>query len=302
MKKKKDKQSDINKEQTAPVTEFKATTLLLTCLQDMMAAREDFVSEPAGVEPVHRFRVAVRRLRSLLSFFKPVLDLQEYEAAQKQLRAMAQDFAFVRELDVLAEDWQVATMRYPELVDYNHSKLAEMLRIERAGAEAELYVQYGHSEAVVILAAVRTQLTAMLRDYFADQEPLLRGFARDRMDEWIKETNKGFKKVDYTDLDAVHALRIKCKKMRYAAGALNELLPNVYVTVEETARELQDILGAFCDARRSTDVLRSLGERHSGEELHYEIGLYTGLQIGRASRLMGGLTKEKKRHFSIAKK
>ena len=57
------------KQQEVAVKEFKATALLLGCVQEMVTAREDFACEPAGVEPVHRFRVAIRRLRSLLSFF-----------------------------------------------------------------------------------------------------------------------------------------------------------------------------------------------------------------------------------------
>ncbi len=67
--------------------------------------------ESAGVDDVHRGRVAARRLRSLLKTFRPLLEPRRARLYRVDLRSFARGLAGVREADVRREILMSAATR-----------------------------------------------------------------------------------------------------------------------------------------------------------------------------------------------
>src|SRR5512137_967481 len=71
--------------------------------QQRLLAAAAAALETAGVEDVHRGRVAARRLRSILKTFRPLLEPRRDRLYRADLRSFAQALGAVREADVRRE-------------------------------------------------------------------------------------------------------------------------------------------------------------------------------------------------------
>ncbi|HWQ62542.1 MAG TPA: CYTH domain-containing protein, partial [Negativicutes bacterium] len=72
----------------------------------VFAAYEAFGADRGDAETIHRLRVQLRRLRSLLSLARPLADPEEYESWQQELGALSQTTHGLREADVVAAAWE----------------------------------------------------------------------------------------------------------------------------------------------------------------------------------------------------
>jgi phosphohistidine phosphatase len=84
-------------------------------LQEISRMQEQFIAAPYDQEVNHQLRVEIRAFRSILSFIKPLLNQREYSNVQDQLRELAQRFAHLREIDVLADEWSELLQIHPEV-------------------------------------------------------------------------------------------------------------------------------------------------------------------------------------------
>ncbi len=199
-------------------------------------------------EAIHRARVAIRRLRSALSLFRAHLpaDAQRYK---EELRWVAGLLGEVRDLDVQREQllaWQ-ATRAFPWAEDLApvHAWLAR----QRARAYAAL------------LRGLNTTRYRRFADAFArflregesvvaeaGQVPI-----RQALPRLIRKRHAKLRKLgDALTLDAppedYHALRIQCKRLRYALDTGGHLFGRRTQAYLARCAALQELLGEIQDA------------------------------------------------------
>jgi CHAD domain-containing protein len=209
--------------------------------------------EPAlrlGEDPkaIHRARVAIRRLRSALSLFRAHLpaDAQRYKEA---LRWIAGLLGEVRDLDVQREQllaWQ-SSCAFPWAEDLApvHTWLAR----QRARAQASLLRG---------LKTTRYQHFASAFSRFLREGETAAGEAghapvRQALPRLIRKRHAKLRKLgDALTLNAppedYHALRIRCKRLRYALDMVAHLFGHRARTYLARCAALQDLLGELQDA------------------------------------------------------
>lgn len=233
-------------------------------LQEMLAGAHGALSRRANdaryptAEAIHRFRVGLRRLRSILSAFGDAFPERERHALSDRLRAVAQRYGRVREWDVfLGTSLAPLRAEMPE-----EMALAALERQARKARRAALppgdtlkshlaAIEQALAEAPWLQrpAPARTEIWAMpLRDY-----------AVGLLDERHRKLRKRLKRVDLADAANFHRLRIRVKKLRYPIELLRSLfdkdLAEAYL---KRLVQLQDLMGRMNDARVAGTLVKAL--------------------------------------------
>jgi CHAD domain-containing protein len=203
-----------------------------------------------GTDPegVHQARVATRRLRSDLRTFAPLLDPLWVATLRDELRWLASELGVAREAEVLLG----------HLLDRAHALPPELETEVRPLLEAA----FGDREAahVRVLGALRSARYLDLVDRLV-QGAIAPRFAPEAMKTTTRDVarlaRRPWKQLqrDHAALGtdpsdpALHALRIRAKRARYAveavAGAVGGEKP---LRLADAITDVQDVLGAHQDA------------------------------------------------------
>ncbi len=227
---------------------------------------EGLVVERRDPAALHQSRVAMRRLRSAFSLFRPVICDDEYQRLRDEVRWFTSQLGEARNLDVLLR-------RLPE--DDHPRGLALRERLERARAEA-------YDGILEILNSAR--LRRLMLDLIAwietgewrrgkeAAEPL-RHFAVRRLDRGWRRVKKGGRNLAALAPEPRHRLRIEVKKLRYAVEFLSSLHSGKGASTDQkellaALEEMQEHLGELNDAETARELLaRLLGRGAEAEAM-----------------------------------
>jgi triphosphatase len=246
-----------------------------------MRANESLVRGKPFVEGVHQLRVALRRLRSSLSAFRDVLP-------EEDRRKMSEELRWIASACGQARDWDVfRTQLLKPLGEYVEDDPA----LAGVAAAADRARKRSYAEIAETLASPR--LTQALLDVETWWEKgawrgAMGGWAILPAEEFAAATLKKLhRKVESLgsqigDLEEVelHELRIRCKKLRYAAEFFRSLYPKKTTgTYLEALADVQEHLGALNDAVVAKALIARLGK--SAKDLPAEVlaradGIVTG--------------------------
>lgn len=209
-------------------------------------------------ESVHQARVATRRLRSDLRTFRGVLDPDWTSRLRDELRRLGHELGAVRDAEVLRERLRDRiealdpTDRPPgaRLLDALDARREEardrLLSTLRASAYTTLL-----DELVVSANEPRVLEEAVSLSAAVACRPMLDG-------PWKHvETAAKLAKDDPTDA-ALHAVRIRTKRIRYAAEAVAPVFGKRAEAFAKASAELQDTLGEHQDAVVAGSWLREV--------------------------------------------
>jgi triphosphatase len=233
-------------------------------------------------EALHQTRVALRRLRSLLSAFRPALADERYPAVAADLRALAGELNAARDLDVFAEEvFQPAALAADSAERAGLTGLGTALQAQRAEAyERALAAMGGAQRRRVALetaawletgAWTRSDALAEARDRPAE------AFAAETLDRLRRKLKREGAGLAGLDPHHRHEARIRAKKLRYAAEAFAPLFPKHAGRRRKffkALKALQEALGALNDQA----VGRTLAERiaaDAGPEAAFAAGRLT---------------------------
>lgn len=244
------------------------------------------LSRDPGTEPVHQMRVAVRRLRSTIAVFRPAVFCPEVDAADQSLKALADRLAPARDLDVfVAETAATVGEALPE--DASLARLRASAEHHRRTAYTALraWLRGPDFRHLAILLATLAEGTAWTTaGEAAQQEALglkLETFAAQALKRRLRRLTEAGDTIDHLDPAALHLIRLRAKRMRYAAEIFAPLFPR-----KATARFLrrlaavQDRLGILNDGAVADTLLTDLGAT-SGSRAH-AAGLVRGFLAARA--------------------
>lgn len=205
-------------------------------------------------EGVHQMRVALRRLRSALDIFSGLLPAEETAAVVEELRWLNEPLGRKRDLDVfIAETLAPLSRAITDAKGMKH--LALVLDDRRSAAQAAL---------VSALTSARCARLRLALDHLLDRlddngrQPAA-GFAAAMLQKRRKKVKKLGREHDSLDIPALHRLRIRAKKLRYAAEFFRPLFAR-----RDSKRfiaalsQLQDCLGALNDADVGSQLVRDV--------------------------------------------
>ena len=214
----------------------------------------------ADAEVVHQSRVAVRRLRSDLRSFALVLERAWACALRERLRWIGDHLSAARDADVLLARLERESETLPEADRRCTDDLLVPFREAREGAYRGVGEMLRDARYIALLdeivdAARRPVLDARANDCACDIVAPL-------MDEAWKSLRKAVRKRSRPPADReLHRIRIKAKRVRYAAEALSAVVGRRARTFARRVEQLQTILGEHNDAVVAERRLRTLAER-----------------------------------------
>jgi CHAD domain-containing protein len=248
-----------------------------------------------GLDPedVHQARVATRRLRSDLGSFQSLLDPEWARALRADLRPFASALGTVRDLDVLQARLaaRIAALESAEL--RAAEELVAGLERERADARAALLERMRAPEYLALLdrclGAAREPALLEGADAAAC-DALLEGLRR----RWRRLEREVRRAGDAPAPEALHAIRIRAKRCRYAAEALAGVDGKRVKALARALSRLQDVLGEHQDAIIAASWLRRVGA-HASDEGRFAAGVLAGAELAAAEAARSAWRREWRR-------
>jgi inorganic triphosphatase YgiF len=207
-------------------------------------------------EAVHQLRIGLRRLRSALSLFKPMLAGDDLQAVKGELKWMTRELDEARDLDVfIAHTFRRAARdrhSAPGLAAFGQSLLSAQTR---AYDQVEAAVHSARFRGLMLetVAWIEIGPWASLDD---PAQAAVRGqpvmtFAAELFDKRRRKIDRKAEKLEKLDAEARHKLRIDAKGLRYAC----EFFASLYdgkaakrnAAFGGALADLQDSLGALND-------------------------------------------------------
>lgn len=223
------------------------------------------LDEEYDEEYLHQVRVALRRLRVVLSMAETFCADEELGKLHEQVAELCVEFGRLREWDVFVTQILAPTRaRLPEQDGLRLLSASEKLRGQHHAAVESRLQSQDYQRFLLRFGAW------MHGDYWrepAADDLTLPLFAAQILDKRSRQVGKRGKHLATADPSQLHRLRIACKKLRYSAEMFASLFDPVkakrYLSALAT---LQDILGTLNDiavARRLLDELGAGAQRES---------------------------------------
>lgn len=237
-------------------------------------ANEHGVTVSVDPEYLHQMRVGIRRLRSVLALFRPLLD----EAAAMQsaaLRALGARLGPARDWDVfIAEVLPAARAQWPDAVlPAGFGRVCEALRA-RARASAIKSIKTNSYNKSMIALAVWISAQSMHNGIM--RRPA-REFARRVLEQRHARVLKRGRHLARLTPAELHRLRIAVKQMRYAVEFFAGLFPARHMSASRARlAALQDILGRMNDATMVSKLMASVTAAAKSREVAAAAGRLAG--------------------------
>ncbi len=224
------------------------------CLRHYLLNEAILLDQPVP-EAIHQARVGLRRLRSAMVLFRPLLPGPERAALNARLRDLAQVLGEARDLDVLSAETRPGLL-LDRLTQAREAAYAGMTRTLHA-PEARL-LPLDVAEWLAAGAWRHDPATAALR------ETPLRAFAADALDRLRRKADRHGRHLAALEPEARHRLRKDVKKLRYAVEFLGGLFDKPGETRRRKAfgkalARLQEDLGALNDHATAEARMAALG-------------------------------------------
>jgi CHAD domain-containing protein len=226
----------------APLAEL-GRILLRRHLRRMLIA-ERAVRADRAIEDVHALRVASRRLRATLRLLAPVAPAERVRPVQKAIRRLARAAGAVRDRDVLLDNLAQSRARLPAELHAGLDELSATIGAERASAYTRLITLFDspeHADFKANFAELMCTRTGW------DEAPHVRDLAGStiwRRYEALRAHDSGGIPLEG---EAMHALRIDAKKLRYVLELFADSFGERAEPVVTQLASLQDELGLLND-------------------------------------------------------
>lgn len=235
-------------------------------------------------EGVHQARVATRRLRSDLRTFRSLLDEQWAAGLSDELRWLGDVFGAVRDADVLLERLDAKLVELPEIDRGPAKRLLDHLRTDHERGRDQMLraLRSDRYDALLdrlVAAAARPRFLLRVDD--TDDAEVLSRLARR---PWKHLAAAVAALADCPSDLALHGVRIRAKRARYAAEAVAPAFGKPARAFARAVTELQDVLGEHQDAIVAAEWLRRAAASTADESTGFAAGQLAAIEYGDAER------------------
>ena len=243
-------------------------------------------------DSVHKMRVAMRRLRSAMATFRPLLDREVSEPLRDELKWVSHVLGDARDAEVMHQRLQALVTAEPvELV------LGGVVR----RIDAELGRRYREARDRSLDALCSDRYLALIDslDAFVNNPPWTDDAVEPVKDVLPRRMHKDWKRLrrrvdaaeaaSKPDRDVrLHEARKAAKRARYAAESLEPVYGKPAKRFARAAKKVQSALGEHQDSVVTLPVLRQLGvQAHLDGDNGFTFGRLHGLEQARAADTIG---------------
>jgi CHAD domain-containing protein len=272
-----------------------AGVVLLARLQaqaEALKAMDPQVRQDAP-DAVHQLRVAARRMRSALATFRPFVDAERADRLRDELKWLSQTVGQARDVEVMRG-------RLAELTGGEPAALVVGPVAERIRRESEDRYRQAHEVGLVALDSERYFRLLDTLDAFLAEPPLSERAGKAARKAVAKRVAKDIERLhdavdaaeeaedDDADQDtidaALHEVRKKAKRLRYAAEAARPVLGKRAKRLARAAEQIQETLGELQDSVVSREHLLGLAaQAHEEGDSAFSFGRLHALEEQRAA-------------------
>jgi CHAD domain-containing protein len=244
-------------------------------------------------EGVHQARIALRRIRSDLKTLAPLLQGDRTDPLADRVKALAAMLGGVRDADVLLGQLESLSGDLREEDRAAAARFLGKLEGEREMARSTLlgFIDSSDYDELVedlISWAHDPPLEHAAEDPASDVLPAL-------LKRRWKALRKAAKVADQEQSDeSLHRVRIKAKRLRYAAEVAAPVLGKQTAAAAKAAEDLQDVLGTLQDSVVARGWLRGSMKRGDGPQ-GFVAGLLTAMVERRGDEAREGWKRSWKR-------
>ncbi len=284
------------KKEMSPVEAFRS--IALSCLAQLQRNEAGAI---AGDKPeyVHQARVAIRRLRSALRLFSPVLSVPFVEIYSPRWRELAGHLGSARDWDVfLTETLAPLEEAFPGDADL------VVLRARGEAAKAKAQASAGtaltrqaYSQLLLAFSAALFRVEAPTIDGQVKSSNLrLRKFARRGLHKRVAMIERLVHEHGKMNAERRHDLRIAFKKLRYALEFFAPILPHQrLMAYQSSLSTIQDLLGTLNDQVTASRLIKEIHPKTEPDSLT------RGWIAGRTQLLIISLNSELRTFMSSRK-
>jgi CHAD domain-containing protein len=234
---------------------------------ERLTANENGLRTGDDPEAVHQARVATRRLRSDLRTFEPFLDRAWAADLGADLRWIGSELGVVRDIEVLRDRLRTHAAGLPSAEAEAARRVVHRLDADREAARFDLLSmlaqpRYGHVHDRLAAAAATPSFTD---DAFAPASAALTTVVHAR---WKKVRRAVRRAGDNPSDDALHRIRVRAKRCRYAAEACESVYETRARRLARAMTSIQDVLGEHHDAVVATAWLAKTAHECSPTEAY----------------------------------
>ena len=244
---------------------FESANRITGTFLDVARRNEEGIIADVDTEFLHDFRVSLRRIRSLLSLFRNVYGEEDCRYARMTLADIMTRTNRLRDLDVYLLDRSEFYALVPDSMHRGLDTLFDLFAEERASVfeQFSAFVQSAEYREKIDECQHRFKTPDGMSRGSAAQESTARFANRMIMKRYGKVAKLARSITSNTPDEAVHALRIQCKKLRY----LMEFFVPLYASESikpllKSLKGLQDGLGHFNDCSVQRASLAAFVDEH----------------------------------------
>jgi len=235
---------------SAPDTDLSVADVLrlaMASAYQRLVDNEPGLREMSDDEAVHQARVATRRLRSDLGTFARWLDRHIAAELRAELRWLGAELGAVRDLDVMRARLRGHASALPTAEADAAERVIRRLDADREAARVEMLATIGNRRYMnlrdmMAAAAIHVPCTPPAR---ATPAAVLAAEVRDG---WTKLRKSARKLGDRPADEALHRVRVRAKRTRYAAEACEPAFGKRARALAGAMARVQDVLGEHHDA------------------------------------------------------
>lgn len=279
--------------------------IMIHTIHRTISAQQAYLANPDASETLHKFRIVLCRLNSLLQFAEPLIPAEEYTDWLNKLKYWNRRLGRIRDLDEFSLVWDQLTDYMLQVTPSSAGRpvLTESIATKRNEARANFYTAVSRGELTPVLLGLWSFLLNWSNSN--DNQMIYKQYAYPRLRHWLAQLLQQGNTLDLSDLAAVHELRIDGRRLRYTLEALAPVLPANTQLLIRRLQQLQDLLGEVRDVAFTPPLLQELVKASSSRLSHRDAGLITGWQLAKSAsaktkwvkvwtKLNKAITKQKK--------
>lgn len=255
---------------------------------DLVGCAKAFLKSPDEPSALLEFRVAIRRVRSLLQFLEPWQAKKQNRRCEHILKELQVASAHLRALDILSE----AVDGLVESGELGENCLLPMACAkERALECSSLVTLMRKRHAAKDLKRLARDLASLSWKSKVAERGLTAEDFRARFDAEFNEVDEDLFGLDLRDGDAVYVARRDTKEMRYVAERLGEVLGPERAQMSEALDEIQRELGALSDARSNKQLAEECAKSPRFRGVRADLGVVARDQAEVVSAITSGMER-----------
>ena len=261
---------------------------LAASADDLVGSAKAFLASPDEPDGLLEFRVAIRRVRSLLQFLAPWQAKKQNRRCEHVLKELQAASARLRALDILSD----AVDGLVESGELGENCLLPMACAKERALECSSLVTLmrKHHAAKDLKRLARDLASLSWKAKVAERGLTAEDF-RARFDAQFNEVDEDLFGLDLRDGDAVYVARRDTKEMRYVAERLGEVLGPDRAQMGEYLDEIQRELGALSDARSNKQLAEDCAKSPRFRGVRADLGVVARDQAEVVSAITSGMER-----------